>query len=754
MLAGLASIVWSSPAAAFSPFTVKDIRVQGLQRTEAGTVFGYLPLRVGDELTPARASEAIKALYGTGFFKDVQLGRDGDVLVVRVEERPAIASVDVSGSREFDAEALKKALRQAGLAEARIFDRSVLDRAEKEIRNQYLSRGKYSVKITASVTPLERNRVAVSLAIEEGANARIAQIRILGNKVFSEEELLDQINLTTPNWLSWYTKTDQYSREKLAGDLETLRSFYLNRGYLEFGIESTQVSIDPSREKVYVTLTVKEGERYTVRDIKFGGNVLGREKQFRKALQLKQGDVFSGEKLTATEKQITDELGAIGYAFASIHPVPHIDREKREVDYTLNIDPGRRAYVRRITIAGNQRTRDEVIRRELRQFEGAWFDADKIALSRDRVERLGYFQDVQISNVPVPGVPDQVDLLVKVTERSTGSFTFGVGYSTTDKMLLQAQINEPNFLGTGNTLSIEANTGQTQRTAAVSFVDPYFTQDGVSLSADLYSRTFNAYNSGLGDYRIRSSGAGLRFGIPYTELDRLSFGAVFEQNQIKPGTEGLPQRYIDYIDQFGTTSDAWLATLGWTRDSRDSALAPSRGRLQRLNFEVTFPGQDLAYSRTTYQHVWYTPLTKDYTLALSADVGYGKGFDGKPYPLFKNFYAGGIGSVRGYGPNSLGPRDVRDNRPLGGTSSFSASAEVLFPLPGTGNDKTVRAFFFGDAGNVFDGRIRFNDLRYSAGVGINWLSPIGPLKLSLGYPIHRKPGDDTQRVQFEIGTSF
>ena len=750
----MASLAWAAPASAFTPFVVRDIRVQGLQRTEAGTVFGYLPVRVGDELTPARASEAVKALYATGFFKDVHLAQDGDVLVVRVDERPAIASVDVSGSREFDADALKKAMRQAGLAEARIFDRSVLDKAEQEIRRQYLSRGKYSVKITSSVTPMARNRVAVSMAIEEGASARIAQIRILGNKVFKESELLDQLKLTTPNWLSWYTKTDQYSREKLAGDLETLRSFYLNRGYLEFGIESTQVSIDPAREKVYVTLAIKEGERYKVRDIKFGGNTLGREEQFRKALALKPGDTFSGEKLSQTEKKITDDLGAIGYAFASVNPVPTIDREKREVDYTLNIDPGRRAYVRRITIAGNQRTRDEVIRRELRQFEGAWFDSDKIALSRDRVERLGYFSDVQIQNVPVPGVPDQVDLVVKVTERPTGNMMFTAGYSSTEKMLLGVAFNEPNFLGTGNTFGIDINTGQSQRTASVSYVDPYFTPDGVSLGTDVYSRTFNAYNSGLGDYRIRSAGGGLRLGIPYTELDRISFGLVFEQNQIKPGTNGLPQRYIDYVNQFGSTSDAWLATLGWSRDSRDSGIAPTRGAIQRLNVDVTFPGQDLSYYRATYQHAWYTPLTKDYTFSLSADVGYGRGLSGKPYPVFKNFYAGGINSVRGFGSNSLGPRDVKDNNPLGGTASFAASAEILFPLPGTGNDKTVRAFLFADAGNVFDNRIDFGELRYSVGAGINWLSPVGPLKLSLGYPVKRKPGDDTQRVQFEIGTAF
>jgi outer membrane protein insertion porin family len=750
----LSALSMTEVALAFDPFVVRDIRVEGLQRTEAGTVFGYLPIRVGDRVTDANAAEAVKALFATGFFKDVRLSVDGDVLIVTVEERPAIASVDISGSKEFDADVLKKALRDTGLAEARIFDRALLDRAEQEIKRQYLTRSKYSVKITSTVTPLERNRVGIALAIEEGGDARIAQIRLIGNRAFTEAQLLDQLKLTTPTWISWYTKTDQYSREKLAGDLEALRSFYLNRGFLEFALESTQVSIDPDREGVYVTLTIKEGERFTVKDMKLGGNTLGREDQFRKLFRLQPGDTFSGERLTETTKAISDALGAIGYAFANASPVPEIDRNNREVSFTINIDPGRRAYVRRVIVSGNQRTRDEVVRREIRQFEGAWFDSERIKLSRDRIERLGYFQGVTINTEPVPGTPDQVDLLVNVIERQTGNFTFGVGFSSTDKFLISAQINEPNFLGTGNTMAVEVNTGETQRTAALSFIQPYYTPDGVSRTVDVYSRTFNARYLGLGDYRLRATGVGLRFGIPYTELDRLNFGLVYEQNSILPGGPLLPQRFVNHIAEYGERSGAFLGTVGWSRDSRDSALTPTRGRLQRLNLETTIPGQELKYARLTYSHQWYIPVTKDYTLALNADVGFGRSLGDKTYPVFKNFYAGGINSVRGFSANSLGPRDPVDNRPVGGTAQLALSAEFLFPLPGTGNDRTIRTFVFFDGGNVYDRTINFGDLRYSVGIGLNWLSPIGPLKLSMGFPVRKEIGDDTQKIQFQIGAGF
>ena len=739
----------------FQPFVVRDIRVEGLQRTEPGTVFGYLPIRVGDRVTESTAAEGIKALFATGFFKDVRLAVDGDVLIVRVDERPAIASVDVSGSKEFDAEAIKKALRETGLAEARIFDRSLLDRAEQEIKRQYLSRSKYSVKITSTVTPLERNRVGIAIAIDEGADARIAQIRVIGNQAFTESQLLDQLRLTTPTWISWYTRTDQYSREKLTGDLETLRSFYLNRGYLEFAVESTQVAIDPEREGVYVTITVKEGERFTVRGIDFGGNTLGREQRLRDALKFKGGDTFNGDRLSDSVKAMTDELGSIGYAFANVSPVPLIDRDKREVSYTFNVDPGRRAYVRRVHISGNQRTRDEVIRRELRQFEGAWFDSDKIRLSRDRVERLGYFQNVSINTETVPGSPDQVDLRVQVTERSTGNFLIGVGFSSTENFLVTASINEPNFLGSGNNLGFEVNTGEIQRSAILAFTQPYYTADGISRTLEASSRSFNARLYGLGDYKLVSNSLGIRFGIPYTELDRLSFGLAYETNEIRPGGTGnLPQRYLDHLAQYGEDSRAWLGVLGWSRDSRDSALTPTRGRMQRFNIEVTLPGQELKYYKATYNHQWFLPLNKDYTLALNGSVGYADTFNNKLFPVFKNFYAGGIGSVRAFGPSSLGPRDGVDNYATGGNTTLTFSAEFLFPLAGTGNDRSIRTFLFFDGGNVWVDKYDLGDLRYSTGIGLNWLSPIGPLKLSVGWPLNRERGDKIQRVQFQIGTGF
>ena len=452
---------------------------------------------------------------------------------------------------------------------------------------------------------------------------------------------------------------------------------------------------------------------------------------------------------------MTDELGSIGYAFANVSPVPLIDRDKREVSYTFNVDPGRRAYVRRIHISGNQRTRDEVIRRELRQFEGAWFDSDRIRLSRDRVERLGYFQNVSINTEPVPGSPDQVDLRVQVTERSTGNFLIGVGFSSTENFIVTASINEPNFLGSGNNLGFEVSTGEIQRSAVLAFTQPYFTADGVSRTLEGSSRSFNARLYGLGDYRLRSNSLGIRFGIPYTELDRLSFGMAYETNDLLIGDpEKVPKRYRDNVDQYGKTSRAWLALLGWSRDSRDSALTPTRGRLQRFNIEVTLPSQTLQYYKATYNHQWFIPLSKDYTLALNGLIGYGDTFNNKLFPVFKNFFAGGIGSVRAYGPSTLGKRDEIDGYATGGNTTATFSAEFLFPLAGTGNDRSIRTFLFLDGGNVWIDKYDFSELRYSTGVGLNWLSPIGPLKLSLGWPLNRKPGDKIQRVQFQIGTGF
>ncbi|MCD6733389.1 MAG: outer membrane protein assembly factor BamA [Burkholderiaceae bacterium] len=758
----LACAAASGPALAFEPFVVRDIRVEGVQRTEPGTVFSYLPVRVGDRITDEKASEAVKALFATGFYRDVRIEAEGDVLVVYVEERPAIASVEITGAKEFDTDTLKRVLREQGLAESRIFDRATLERAEQEIKRQYLSRGRYAARVTSTVTPLERNRVGISIAIEEGETAKITAIRFVGNEAFSTKRLLDEMTLSTPTWFTWYSKADQYAREKLAGDLETLRSFYLDRGYLEFNVESTQVSISPDKEGVEITIDVSEGEQYRVSSIRFGGELLGRQAEFEPLVQLHPGDVFSGSKLTDTTKRITEKLGTLGYAFANVNAVPQIDREKREVSFDILIDPGRRVYVRRIDIAGNVRTRDEVIRREFRQYEDAWYDADKIRLSRERLERLGYFTEVKIENRPVADAPDQVDLSVVVTEQPTGNISLGIGFSSTEKVILTGSIVQPNFLGTGKSVALQLNTSRLSRSVVLSQTDPYFTPEGVSRSFDLYTRTFNAAELNLGDYRTRATGVGLRFGVPYTEYDRVSFGMTYERNDVHLGPLA-PQRYVDFVDDFGSSSTALLGVLGWSRDSRDSALNPTRGRLQSAGLEVTLPAAELRYWRATYRHQWYYPMTRDLTLALNGDLGFGRGFGGMAYPLFKNFYVGGIGSVRGYYPSSIGPSEIEmipgggtREVPLGGVTRIVGNAEMLFPLPGTGRDRTIRTFVFFDAGTVLAEGESFSasDLRYSTGVGLTWLSPIGPLKLSLGYPIRKQEGDRSQRFQFQIGTGF
>jgi outer membrane protein insertion porin family len=750
----LAVLLAAQLAFAFEPFVVRDIRIEGAQRTEPGTIFGYLPVKVGETMTDEKAAQAVRALYSSGFFKDVKLEVEGNVLVVFLEERPAIASVSITGTKEIDGDTIKRAMRDQGLGEGRIFDRSVLERAEQELKRQYLNRGKYSASVTSTVTPLERNRVAITMAVAEGETATIKSISIIGNQAFTEKQILDEFKLSTPTWMSWYTKTDQYAREKFSGDLEALRSFYLNRGYLEFGIESTQVSISPNKEDIQLTVAVKEGGIYRVSGIDFSGKLLGREQEFSSLMKIQVGETFSGQKLSDSTKAIIERLGSLGYAFANVNPVPKIDRNKREVKFEILVDPGRRVYVRRIEITGNARTRDEVIRRELRQFEDAWYDADKIRLSRERVARLGFFTDVRIDNAPVPNAVDQVDLNLSVVEQPTGAISFGLGLSSYEKVIISAGLNQQNFLGTGKSLGLNVNTSKLNRTISLSYTDPYFTASGISRSFDLYTRTFDAAQLNLGDYRWRSNGVGLRFGLPYTEVDRITFGLGVENNQLRLGP-AAPERYKEYVADFGEDSTSLVASASWRRDTRDSAYSPTRGQVQTAAIDVTLPVLDLNYYRTTYNHQWYYPISRDFTLALNGDFGIGRGFGGNDYPLFKHFYAGGIGSVRGYYQASLGPRDPVDNVAIGGNTKILGSAEFIFPLPGTGNDRSIRTFVFFDAGNVYStNTFSLSDLRYSTGLGVNWASPIGPLKLSLGFPLNSEANDRLQRVQFQIGTGF
>ena len=750
LLLVLSSLV-SLSTLAFEPFQVKDIRVQGIQRTEAGTVFSYLPVKVGDTIDQERATSAIKALYATGFFKDVRLEQDGDVLVVVVEERPAIAQIAIAGSKEFDAKQLKEGLKQIGLAESRIFDRALLERAEQELKSQYISRGKYGVTITTTVTPLERNRVAINFDISEGEVAKIRQINIVGNSVFKDDKLRDEFVLRTPGWLTWYSKNDQYSKPKLQGDLEALRTFYLNQGYLEFTIDSTQVSITPDKRDIFITVNITEGKKFTVTDVKLAGELIAPEAELRKLIKLKKGDVFSRERLTETTKLIGDRLGNEGYAFASINPVPEIDRDKSEVAFTLYVDPGRRVYVRRIGISGNTNTRDEVIRREMRQLESGWYSTEKLNRSKQRIDKLGFFSDVQIDTPGVPGTSDQVDVDVKVNERATGNLTFGVGYSSAEKVILSAGVSQSNIFGSGNALSFQVNTGSINRTYALSYTNPYYTDDGVSRGFDIYKRDVNATSLAIASYKTSTIGGGVRFGVPVTEYDTVNYGLGYERTELElqPNT---PLRYVDFVNEFGARTDTILGSVGWSRDKRDSVIYTTSGTFQRITADVGLPGADLTYYRTNLQHQWYHPLTRDYTLHFNGQVGYADGYDKKPLPFYKVFYLGGVNSVRGYETASIGPKDSNGDS-LGGSHQLLANLEFLFPFPGLAKDRSVRLSLFADAGVVGE-KYDFGEMRYSTGLAFNWFSPVGPLKLSFGKALNPQPDDRLQRIQFSFGTTF
>ncbi len=738
-------------AQALEPFVVKDIRVEGIQRTEAGTVFSYLPIKVGETLTEEKAAEAIRALYATGFFRDVTLEVDNGVLIVTVLERASIAQLDFVGVKEFEPEQLRAGLKQVGLAEGRIFDRSLLERAEQELKRQYVSRGKYAATIATTVTPLERNRVAISFNVVEGDVAKIRQISIIGAKAFRERDLVDLMVLRTPGLMTWFSKHDQYSRQKLQADLETLRSFYLNRGYLEFNVDSTQVSITPDKKDVYITIGITEGERYTVSDVRLAGEMLVPEEELRKLVKLKAGDVFSRELLTESTKAISDRLGNDGYAFANVNAAPEIDRAKRQAAFTFFIDPGRRVYVRRINIAGNTKTRDEVIRREMRQVEGGWYSAEKVNLSRSRIDRLGYFNEVSVETPSVPGTTDQVDVNVTIVEKPTGNLLLGAGFSSSEGLVLSGGVTQSNVFGSGNHLGLQLNTSKLNTVYGLSLTEPYFTVDGVSRGFDIYKRDVDPTTIDSGQYRTSTIGAQLRFGVPVTERDTVTYGIGAEYTELTT-YDNSPQRFIDFVNTFGPNNSTILGTIGWARDDRDSVVYPTKGRLQRLNLEAGLPGGDLRYYKATYQHQWYRPLTQNLTLMLNGDIGYGDGLDDKPLPFFKNYYAGGVSSVRGYKPNSIGPRDSNGD-PLGGSKRIIFNGELLFPFPGLTNDRSVRMSTFVDSGMIADS-YDASEFRSSVGIGVLWVSPLGPLRIFASQPFGDKEGDRKERFQFTFGAAF
>jgi outer membrane protein insertion porin family len=760
------AICFSLNAVAADSFVVKDIRVEGLQRVEPGTVFSYLSVQVGETFTEEKGAEAIKALYSTGFFRDVQIQAQGDVLIVIVEERPTISRIEFTGMKEFDQEIVRKSLKTVGVAEARFYDKALIDKAEQELKRQYVGKGMFAAEVVATVTPVERNQVAVYFNIDEGPVAKIQEINFIGTEAFSENTLKGEMQLKTGGWLSWYSKDNLYSKQKLTADLETIRSYYLNRGYLEFVIESTQVSITPDKKGIYLTVSIREGKKFTVKDVRLAGELLGKEAEFKQLIVLKPGDTFSSARLTESTKAIAEVLGTYGYAFATINPQPDIRRELSEVDLTLVIDPGRRIYVRKVEISGNAKTRDMVVRREMRQFESSWFDSDKIDLSKKRLGRLGYFTETDITTQDVPGSPDQVDVNVKVTEKPTGAVTIGAGFSSTEKLILSAGINQDNAFGTGTSVGLNASVGKINQSLTLSNYDPYFTEDGISRYSDLYYRSSKPlYYAGDPDYQIKSVGSNIKFGVPYTEVDRVFFGSGIEAFQIQT-TANTPIPYLNYAQSYGIAAPGYPATLttynvpltvGWARDGRDSALIPSDGSLQQLSGEVGTPVGNMTFYRLFGQYQKYHSFSKGNILSFNGEVGYGDAYGSNPFPITKNYYVGGIGSVRGYAPGSLGPQYYNSTygiyQPTGGQSKIVSNVEYTVPVPGSGVDKTLRVFTFVDGGNAFGQNINLV-LRYSYGLGLSWISPLGPLKFSYGIPIKSQPTDNIQRLQFQVGTAF
>ncbi len=744
---------------AYADFVIEDIRVEGLQRISAGTVFNYLPVSVGSTLKEQDYPEIIRSLFKTGFFTDVNLERDGNTLVITVVERPAIAEINISGNKDINTDELKKKLKEIGFAEGQVFDRALLDKVQQELLAQYYSRGKYAIKINTQVRPLERNRVAIDLDISEGKAARIKQINIVGNEAFTEEELLKNFKLSTTGWFSFFTKDDQYSKQKLTADIETLRSYYLDRGYLKFNVESTQVSITPDKQDIYITINISEGKPYTIKDIRLTGKTILPPEELLKLIKIKPGDTFSRSKITEATQKISDHLGDKGYAFANINTVPELDDAHNQVGLVFNVDPGNRVYVRRITFKGNSKTQDEVLRRELRQLEGAPYSTKELNRSKERLQRLRYIESVESETPRVPGANDQVDVNYTVVERPSGSLIFGVGYGQGAGLLLNASLNQDNFLGTGNTFNLNFNNSRISTNYSIAFNNPYYTIDGVSRGYKLYYTKINANEANLAKYTLDGYGGEINFGFPINEYDSLYTSLGPEHININKN-DNTPDEIVKYLQDQGSSYNELRWKASWTRDSRNRIIFPSQGSLNRLAGEIAVPPSDLDFYKLTFTHHTYVPITKTITFNIGGDIGYGNGYGNtNDLPFFENFYAGGISSVRGYKANTLGPRYKSDNDPSGGDFKTVGNAELSFPAPFLENSSNVRLYTFFDAGNVFSlnsGQGLEDDnilLHFSTGAGFQWFTPIGPFTVSYGVPLN-KGNAKAQSFQFLLGVPF
>lgn len=747
-------VLWGGNLMAAS-FTVKDIKVEGLQRISAGTVFNYLPIQVGQTVEDSETGSIIRSLYKTGFFKDVRLEREGDVLVIFVHERPAIAKIEIEGNKNIETDKLMQGLKDIGLAEGRVFNHSILERIERELHRQYFSLGKYNMTLKSTVTPLERNRVGIHIDIFEGGAARIKQINIVGNQAFSDSALLDEMELSTGGWLSFLTSDNQYSRQKLAGDLEKLKSFYLNRGYINFIVESTQVTISPNKEDIYITINIREGDVYTISDIKLAGHLILPKEDYYPLIHISRGEVFSRQKSLESSTRIGELLGDNGYAFANVNTIPNIDRVNKTVAMTFYVDPGKRVYVRRINMHGNTKTRDEVLRREFRQYESAWFSRSKVKLSKDRLQRLGFFEEVNLQTKAVPGSTDQVDINVSVKEKSSGSIMAGLGYSGSQGITFQGNIIQKNFLGTGKSLGFSVNTSEVNTLFSLDYLNPYYTVDGISRGFTLKYRNTDFDRAGTADYATDTMLAGMNFGIPLNEYERFGLNFNIVHTDLTLGSSA-PNELTSFVAKEGNEYLDFNVGVHWAFDSRDNVIMPNKGARQKLYAEMTVPGSDLEYYKVGYIQKRYFPLFSDLIFAAKVDLGYGDVYgDTSEMPFFEKFYAGGAKSLRGFESNSLGPRGS-DGDPIGGSVKTVGSLELYFPAPFKSIRKSVRFGAFVDAGNVFADvdDVDATELRVSTGLSAIWLSPVGPLSLSIAQPLNSEAGDKEEMFQFSLGSAF
>ena len=757
-------------------FVIKDIRVDGLRRVSTGTVFAALPVAVGDDASSADLAEAARALFGSGFFQDIRLGREGNTLVVEVVETPSIGKIEITGNKKIKKEDLLKGLKQSGLAEGEIFRQSTLEGVRLELERQYVAQGRYGATIDTRTKPLPNDRVAVSVAIKEGSESRIRGVNIVGCHAFACESLLKQFQLQPSGWWSWYSKSDRYSREKLSGDLERLRSWYLDRGYIHFNIDSTQVSITPDKTGVYVTVNIEEGKQYRVGDVRLDGELVVSRKELVPLVKIHKGQIFSRRLMAQTEEALTRRLGKEGYAFAAFSSIPKPQEDSDRVDITFFSKPGKRVYVRRINFAGNLKTADEVLRREIRQMEGGVSNLDQMEQSRTRLNRLGYLGQVEMETAPVPGSGDMIDVNYTVSEQPSGSVTASLGYSQAEGLLLGASLDQKNFLGTGNQVALELNSSNTRRQYSFSFLDPYHTIDGVSRGFSVYYGTTDLEDSEVSTYNVDSWGGSVTYGYPLSEISRLRFGLNLEDKALETGAD--PARPIaDFMDREGNRFLDLTAHAGLTQSALDNGLLPTGGWSQSLSAEIATPVSDLLFYKLNYRGQYFHPLFRKLTLRLSSRLGYGGAYGKTPeLPFFENFYGGGFGSVRGYRDNTLGPRAARGSGvfdPVGGNLLVEGTAEVLFPLPFVENSSRLRTSVFFDAGNVFSTQCAgqgvgqgmsplmqgcyspsLAHLRYSLGVGLTWITPLGPLTFSLAKALKVEAGDDPQIFQFSLGTPF